>query len=40
MIFFFLTTSLTLGILFSTALKALAVAKPVALGILPSVSVI
>ena len=36
----FLTRLLTSDILFSTALKAAAVAKPVILGMLPSVSVI
>ena len=36
----FLTKLLTLGILFSTAVNAELVAKPLILGILPSISVI
>ena len=36
----FLTRSLTLGILFSTALRAATLAKPVILGVLSSISVI
>ena len=37
---FFLTRLLALGILFSTAVNAAVVAKPVILGILPCISVI
>ena len=36
----FLTRSLTLGILFSTAVRTAVIAKPIILGILPSISVI
>ena len=39
-IIFFLTKVLTSGILFSTAVKAAFVAKPLILGIFPSIAVI